>query len=247
MNKLPLLLSLVLVGALTSMPASRAAQQITITVFAASSLADTYKELAQSFSKSHKNWRIAFSFQASSTLATQLNAGAPADLFVSASKVEMAQAKSRVGRPLNYVSNRVVVAFKTGGSVKSFADLNKSGVIWIQCAHEVPCGQAADSALKSEGIVTSKPVSYEPKVSSAVAKLVSGEVDAAIIYHTDVLANSKTLSELAFSNPKSALTQYQIGLVSKSKNAALTKIFLNFLLSKSSMQVMKEHGFEISK
>lgn len=231
---------------LIPLPAS-VATPVTLTVFAASSLTTTYTDLAKIFMKSHKNWRVSFSFLASSTLATQLNAGAPADLFVSASTSDMALAKARVEAPINYVSNRVVLAFKTGGKVKTFNDLNMSSIKWIQCAHEVPCGMTADAALRAEGGIISKPVSYESKVSSAVTKLVTGEVDAAIIYHTDVLANSKTLSELEFSEHSSALTLYQIGLVTKSRHAAVSKIFLNFLLSDSAIQIMKERGFEYSK
>ncbi len=238
---------LLTIGMLAFQPQVQAAPPVTITVFAASSLTDSYTELAKTFMKVHKNWKISYSFLASSTLATQLNAGAPADLFVSASPVDMVLAKSRVPSPIDYVANRVVLAFKSGGKVKSFADLNQSGIKWIQCAHEVPCGMAADAALKAEGATTTQPVSYEPKVSSAVTKLVSGEVDAAIIYHTDVIANSKSLSEIAFSNRDSAITIYQIGLVSKSKHAAVTKTFLNFLLTKSSMALMRDRGFEITK
>lgn len=242
-----LVASLLTFGLFGFQPHAMAAAPITITVFAASSLTDSYTDLAKTFMKAHKNWKISFSFLASSTLATQLNAGAPADLFVSASPIDMVLAKSRVTSPIDYVANRVVLAYKTSGKVKSFADLNKTGIKWIQCAHEVPCGMAADSALKAEGISTIQPVSYEPKVSSAVTKLVSGEVDAAIIYHTDVLANSKLLSEVAFANRDSAITVYQIGLVSKSRHTAVTKIFLKFLLDKSSMALMKDRGFEIPK
>ncbi len=241
------LILLLALGQLEFQPQATAQGPVTITVFAASSLADSYTKLAQSFMKSHKNWRILFSFSASSTLAVQLNAGAPADIFVSASPVDMVLANPRVRAPIDYLSNRVVLAFKIGGTITSFSDLNKVGVKWIQCAHEVPCGMAADAALMAQSGVKSRPVSYEPKASSALTKLISGEVDAAIIFHTDVVANSKTLREIPFNDKKAASTQYQIGLVTKSKHAAVSQIFIDYLLSKSAMQLMSNHGFEISK
>ena len=202
----------------------------TVTVFAASSLTESFKVLGKQFEKAHPGIKVIFSFQSSSNLLTQIKAGAPADIFVSAEPFKGGT---------DYVKNSVVVAVPKNSKLVKVSDLNKS-ITWIQCAHEVPCGAAADAALVGEN-VSSKPVSLEPKATSAVAKLVAGEVDAAIIYKTDVLAN-KELRAIEFANKKAAQTNYQIALISKKRWA---KSLLNFLKSTNSLKLLQAKGFEL--
>ena len=200
-----------------------------ITVFAASSLTERFTQIGRNFEKQHKGIKVIFSFQASTTLANQIKAGAPADIFVSAEPF--------VGGS-DYVKNRVVLAVPKKSTITAFTDLNH-GAKWIQCAHVVPCGEVADNALKSEN-VTSKPVSLEPKVSSAVAKLVANEVDAAIIYRTDVIANS-SLRAIEFKDLEAATTTYQIASLSKNRWAAT---FRSYLQSKKVIRQLAEKGFQ---
>jgi molybdate transport system substrate-binding protein len=201
-----------------------------INVFAASSLTDSFTQIGKQFEKSHPGVKIIFSFQASSTLLTQIKNGAPADIFVSAEPFAG-------GR--DYLVNRVVLGVSKNSTISKISDLNK-GAKWIQCAHEVPCGAAADSALIGEG-VTSKPISLEPKVTSVVAKLIANEVDAAIIYKTDVQAN-KSLRAIEFANIDGAKTTYQMAQLSKKRWAAT---FYNYLQSKSVLKLLQSKGFEI--
>ena len=202
----------------------------TVTVFAASSLTESFKVLGKQFEKSHPGIKVIFSFQSSSNLLTQIRAGAPADIFVSAEPFEGGT---------NYVKNSVVVAVPKSSQLAKVSDLNNR-ITWIQCAHEVPCGAAADAALVGEN-VSSKPVSLEPKATSAVAKLLAGEVDAAIIYKTDVLAN-KELRAIEFANKKAAQTNYQIALLSKKR---WNKSVFNFLKSTNSLKLLQAKGFEL--
>ena len=214
---------------ITSLFIPNANASSTITVFAASSLTESFTELGKQFEKIHPGTKVIFSFQASSNLLTQIKAGAPADIFVSAEPF---------AGGTDYLINRVVVAVPKNSKLVKVSDLNEK-VIWIQCAHEVPCGTAADAALIGEG-VSSNPASLEPKASSAVAKLVAGEVDAAIIYKTDVLANKK-LRAIEFANKKAAQTTYQIAQLSKSRWA---NTLVNFLKSKKSLKLLQTKGFE---
>jgi len=200
-----------------------------VIVFAASSLTESFTQVGKQFEQSHPGIKINFSFQASSTLLTQIKAGAPADIFVAAEPFSGGS---------DYLVNRVVLAVPKNSKISKFSDLNGT-VTWIQCAHEVPCGSAADAALKFENITT-KPASFEPKVSSAVAKLIAGEVDAAIIYKTDVVAN-KRLRAIEFSNQDATKTTYQIAQIRKNYRAAT---FLNYLKSQKVMNMLKSRGFE---
>ena len=202
-----------------------------VTVFAASSLTESYTQIGKQFEKSHQGVKINFAFQASSTLAKQIKEGAPAEIFVSADKFEGGT---------DYLVNRVVLGVPLNSAIKKISDLNNK-VTWIQCAHEVPCGAAADAALKSENVI-SKPVSYEPKASSVLAKLISGEVDAAIVYRTDVLANSKKIRAIEFSDQDAAKTTYQIAQLKKNRWAST---FMNYLNSKAVLKILAQKGFEV--
>ena len=202
-----------------------------VTVFAASSMTESFTQVGKQFEKAHSGIKIVFSFQASSTLITQIKAGAPADILVSAEPFSGGS---------DYLVNRVVLGVPKTSSITKVSDLNNKKVTWIQCAHEVPCGSTADAALVGEG-VTSKPISLEPKVSSAVAKLLAGEVDAAIIYRTDVLANKK-LRAIEFANKDAAKTTYQIAQLSKNRWAAS---FKNYLQSKAVFKQLQNKGFEV--
>ena len=202
-----------------------------VTVFAASSMTESFTQVGKQFEKAHSGIKIVFSFQASSTLITQIKAGALADILVSAEPFSGGS---------DYLVNRVVLGVPKTSSITKISDLNNKKVTWIQCAHEVPCGSTADAALVGEG-VTSRPISLEPKVSSAVAKLLAGEVDAAIIYRTDVLANKK-LRAIEFANKDAAKTSYQIAQLSKNRWAAS---FKNYLQSKAVFKQLQNKGFEV--
>ena len=222
----------ILVFALSAMlitaPSANAVSSIT--VFAASSLSSSFPEIAKRFQVENKNVKIKFSFQSSTILKSQIEAGAPADIFVSAEPF--------LGGT-DYLVNSVVLAVPNSSKIKRLEDLNH-GATWIQCAYEIPCGQAAKRALIGTP-VTSKPHSLEPKSSSVIAKLKSGEVDAAIVYNTDLVA-SKGFRGINFPNQKAAETIYQIQLISKDKFA---KKFFNYLNSGSVKRTLVNKGFSL--
>ena len=222
---------LVATSLITSLSIFNAHGASSVTVFAASSLTESFTQIGKQFEKAHSGIKIVFSFQASSTLLTQIKAGAPADIFVSAEPFSGGS---------DYLVNRVVLGVPKTSAITRVSDLNNKKVTWIQCAHEVPCGSTADAALVGEGL-TSKPISLEPKVSSAVAKLLAGEVDAAIIYRTDVLANKK-LRAIEFANKDAAKTTYQIAQLRKNRWAAS---FINYLQSKAVLKQLQNRGFEV--
>jgi len=217
----------------------------TVTIFAASSLTETFTSIGRIFEETHPGTKVAFSFLSSSTLATQLLAGAPADVFAAAAPEDMNTVKSLIPKPVAFVTNRVVLAVPLANRLRivRIKDLNKPKVKWIQCAHQVPCGMAADKALVAEGTVTSKPESLEPKVTSAVTKILAGEVDAAIVFRTDVVAHSKTLRGVAFSNVNAATTMYLVGAVSTSAHISLAKAFVDLVLSVKGMRILSKAGF----
>ena len=218
---------------------------VTITIFAASSLSSAFLAIAREFEIRDPSVHVRFSFLASSVLATQLSAGAPADIFAAASKPDMLAAASRVPVHRFFASNRIVLAVAKNGHIPitKLQDLNQRKIKWIQCAHSVACGVATDTALKSLKIITTRPVSLEAKVSSVVAKLIDREVDAAFIYHSDFVANSKILREIAFPESISSKTRYFIGVVKDSEKLIASKRFVNEVLSPRGQKLLSQSGF----
>lgn len=224
---------------------SAEASQTQLTVFAASSLTQSFTELGKRFEQSNQGVKVQFSFASSSILAAQIKAGAPADIFASASEEDMAKVSSEVPEATSLASNRIVLGVWPSSriSINKLTDLNKPGVKWIQCAHSAPCGITTDKALSVFGKVRSHPVSFEANASSVAAKLLNGEVDAAFIYHTDFVAHSGQIKEVRFRDTASSQTQYSIGVVAASKSRSSAKAFMKFVLSPKGMVVLSRAGF----
>lgn len=223
--------------------------QRTVTVFAASSLTGLFTDLAKQYETSHPGLTVTLSFGSSTTLARQIAEGAPANVFASASTTAMAAAGARVGDARNYVTNHVVVAQPASDliPVNGGAGVLNHVRTWIQCAHETPCGAAADRAVAAFG-VTSKPASLEPDVKSVVAKLLAGEADAGIIYITDARAAGTKLTAGEFGayapgspEAKALSTQYMIGQVDSGNADAAG--FIEFALSAFAMSIATDLGF----
>jgi molybdate transport system substrate-binding protein len=214
--------------------------ETTITVFAASSLTETFTELGRQFEAANPGTKVTFSFAASSTLAEQIIAGAPADVFASASKKSMEAAAEQIPVSTIFTSNRVVISFPVDKPLIAVTDLNDPAIKWVQCDRQVPCGTAADAALDADGI-TGTPVSLEPDVKSVVGKLTALEVDAAIIYSTDVKSAGSKFAALEFSNIEKATTKYPIGINSNANTKA--QAFVDFVLSEAGQQVLLDAGF----
>jgi molybdate transport system substrate-binding protein len=222
-------------------------QSKTVNVLAASSLQPSYSLLAKNFERANPGVKINISFGSSAMLSSQIIAGAPFDIFVSADSASMAAAKSEISRRSDYVANSVVLAVPLDSSITKVSDLNQN-FEWIQCANTVPCGIAANRALASEGGITRAPVSLEVSASSTLAKLISGAVDAAIIYETDVIANQSKIRSISFADARAASTQYQIGIskVAMAKNKRWANAFFLHLQSAEVKKILAKAGFRVN-
>jgi len=240
-------ISLALVALSYSTAEASTSADPTITVFAASSMSEVLTKLGADYQKANPGTTIRFSFLASSALATQITSGAPADLFISASLSDINKVKAEISTITPFLINRVVIGVPKGSAILKSRDLNNQGVKWIQCSHTTPCGVAADSALAAEKVVTSKPVSLEANDSAVVAKVLAGEVDAGIMYHTDIMAHLSQLRAIGFRDMKSAQTTYALGVIDSSAHAAAASLFKSFLLSQKSLTYLNHKGFTLLK
>lgn len=169
-------------------PAAAPAETRTLTVFAAASLSDAFGEIGQAFEAAHPGVTVKFNFGGSQALRTQIEEGAPADVFASANAQEMdrlAAAGLAVDTPQTFLSNKLVVILPADNpaALEKLEDLARPGVKLVLAAGEVPVGQYARQALDlmNDGFgaefkeqVLANVVSNEDNVRQVVAKVQFG-------------------------------------------------------------------------
>jgi len=226
---------------------SSAAQTGTITVLAAASLKETFTELGKQFEAAHPGDTVKFSFGASSALAEQINSGAPADVFASASTKNMDQVVSagNASNPQNFAENVMEVAVPPSNPAKvtSVNDLAKSSVKTALCQPQVPCGVVAAEVFKNAKI-TVKPVTLQPDVKSVLTQVELGNVDAGVVYVTDVQAAGSKVKGVTIPANVNASTTYPIATLTHSKEQAIAAAFMAYVLSPPGEQVLKAAGFQ---
>lgn len=219
-----------------------------LVVFAAASLTGTFTEIGDAFMAEHPDVTVTFSFGASSTLAQQITAGAPADLFAAASPTTMAvvvDAGATAGEPLVFARNRLEIAVPAGnpGEVTGLADLADDELTIALCAEEVPCGAAAAEAFATAGI-SPAPDTLEQDVKAALTKVELGEVDAALVYRTDVIAAADAVEGIDFPESAATVTDYPISLLAGAQHPEAARAFLAYVRSDAGLAVLADAGFD---
>ncbi|MEU4690307.1 molybdate ABC transporter substrate-binding protein [Actinoplanes sp. NPDC023714] len=215
-----------------------------VTVFAAASLTESFTTLGEQFEAAHPGTTVTFNFGGSSGLATQINEGAPADVFASASPKNM-QAVTDAGTPTTFVRNQLVIAVGKGNPkrVAGLADLTAPGLKVALCAEAVPCGAAAKTAVDAAG-VTITPVTLEQDVKAALSKVKLGEVDAALVYRTDARTSAADVDAIEFPESAKAVNDYPIAVLGNAKNPAGGQAFVDYVLSADGTKVLTAAGFQ---
>lgn len=217
----------------------------TLTVFAAASLTGTFTELGKQFEASHPGVKVNFSFGGSSDLVTQIQSGAPADVFASADQKNMDKLTADQGSaPVTFASNtlEIITPPDNPGKVDSLDDLADKDLAIAICAPEVPCGSAAAAVAETAG-VTLAPDTEEQSVKDVVAKVTSGEADAGLVYVTDVKAAGDKVNGITFPESASTVNVYPITTLKESKNADLASEFAAFVTSTEAQAVFAAAGF----
>jgi molybdate transport system substrate-binding protein len=219
----------------------------TITVFAAASLMGTFTQLGKQFEAAHKGDTVKFSFGPSDGLATEITSGAPADVFASASTKTMDTVVTAgdAASPQNFAKNVMEVAVPPNNpaNVTSVTDLAKSSVKVALCQPTVPCGVVAAEVFKNAGI-TVKPVTLQADVKSVLTQVELGNVDAGMVYVTDVMAAGSKAKGVTIAASDNASTLYPIATISSSKHKSEAQAFMNYVLSPAGQQVLTAAGFQ---
>lgn len=218
-----------------------------LTVFAAASLTDTFTELGDAFSAVHPDVDVTFNFGGSSGLAEQIGSGAPADVFASASPATMAtvvEAGGADGEPTTFTSNTLQIVVPAGNpaGVTGLADFADSDLTIALCAAEVPCGAASEKVFTAAGI-TPAPDTLEQDVRAVLTKVELGEVDAALVYRTDVLAAGDAVEGLDLPGAADAVNDYPIVVLAEAPNPEAAQAFVDLVLSDEGQQVLADAGF----
>jgi molybdate transport system substrate-binding protein len=217
-----------------------------ITVLAAASLTESFNQIGKDFEAKNPETTITFSFGSSATLATQIVQGAPADVFAAASPATMKTVTDAgaADTPTDFVSNTLEIAVPKGNphkitGLKDSADASRRIAL---CAPQVPCGAAAVKVFTSAKIVP-KPDTLEQDVKATLQKVAHDEVDAALVYKTDVLAAGDKVDGIEFPEAKGAINTYPIATLKESKNPAVAKAFVDQVLSPEGQAALAMAGF----
>lgn len=218
----------------------------TITVLAAASLKESFDEIAANYQKAHPGTTVKISYGGSSALAQQIVQGSPVDLFAAASTttMETATTSGRMESPVTFATNSLEIAVPPSnpGKVTALSDLTKSSVKVALCQPAVPCGTAATKVLAKQKLTT-KPVTLEADVKSVLTKVSLGEVDAGLVYVTDVEAAGSKVKGITIPADQNTTTKYPIAVVKDGPQAAAAKDFQAYVTSDAGEKVLASHGF----
>ena len=219
-----------------------------VTVLAAASLTDTFGALAGTFTDQHPQAEAVFSFGGSSGLAQQAVSGAPADVFAAASAATMATAVDGGavdGEPVLFARNRLELVVPAGnpGGVRGLADLADPDLTVALCAPQVPCGAAAEKLLTAAG-VTAAPDTLEQDVRAVLSKVSLGEVDAGLVYRTDVRSAGERVEGIEVPEAGEAVTDYLVAPLADAPNPDGARAFVDLVLSEQGRRVLSDAGFD---
>lgn len=205
-----------------------------ITVLAAASLTGAFTKIGADFQKEHPGTTVKFSFAGSSTLLTQIQQGAPADVFASADQPNMQKVvdgQLNQGSPQTFARNRLEIVVRTGNpkGISGLSDLAEPGLIVVLCAPAVPCGRYGSQVLQTAG-VSVRPASLETDVKAVISKVALGEADAGIVYVTDVKAGGTSVQGVTIPDSQNVIASYPIVSLKDSQNLSLAKAFIGYVL-----------------
>jgi len=225
-------------------------------VFAAASLTEAFQELGRGFEAENPGVVVTFNFAGSQALRTQIEEGAAADMFASASLKEMEQLAAEgmlSGVAWTFATNllTIVVPPDNPADLESPLDLARPGVKLVLAAEQVPAGGYARQLIdRLAGVygasfseaVRENVVSSEDNVKQIVAKVQLGEADAGIVYETDALA-AASLITIAIPPEQNVVAEYPIAVLAQATNGHLAAAFVEYLLSPDGLATLEGWGF----
>jgi molybdate transport system substrate-binding protein len=236
---------------------TKTAEQVNLTILAAASLTDVLTELQKDYKIIDPNVKLTISYAGSGALQTQIEEGAPADIFISAATKQMTALKDKNlmldDSIIQLLNNKVVLIVPAKGNTKvtSFQDLGADKISKIALGEpsSVPAGQYAEDIFKSLNIldkVKAKAV-YGENVRTVLTWVENNEIECGIVYATDAAITDgvKIICEAPEGSCKQVI--YPAGIVKASKNKKSSQKFLEFLQSDAASEKFEKYGFTVIK
>lgn len=219
----------------------------TVLVMAAASLSDGLGEVAEAFEAEHPGLAVQLNLAGSSSLREQILGGAPADVFASANLSNMeqvVQAGEVVGEPQVFAANLLQIAVPAGnpGGVTGLDDFARSELLIGLCSEGVPCGDLAREALANAGVDASIDTN-ESDVRALLTKIAADELDAGIVYLTDVRAAGELVEGVDITSEHNVVALYPIARLVSGPNPVAAEAFVAFVLSEQGRSILAAHGF----
>lgn len=231
-----------------------------VSVFAASSLTEAFKSIGASFKDANPGVEVEFNFAASSVLATQIEQGAPADVFASADQPQMQRlAKQGLTEGEDVVFARnvpvVIIPSDNPGNVQAVRDLGHPGLKLVLAGPDVPIGNyarqiidrlASDPAY-GEAFKTAtlgNIVSNESNVRGVLTKVELGEADAGVVYRTDARVSANKVRVVAIPENANVIALYPIAVMRRTSNVPAAQAFIDFVRSAAGQQILRDAGFD---
>lgn len=216
-------------------------------VFAAASLTDAFEDVKAAFEEDNPDADVQLNFGGSSGLREQILAGAPADVFASANESNMAdvvEAGDIDGEPRIFVTNEMQIVVPAGnpGDVKGLDDFASDDLLIGLCAEGVPCGDFGREILKGVDVEPAIDTN-EPDVRALLTKVGSDELDAGLVYVTDVTAAGDEVEGIDIASDDNVVAEYPIAELSDAPNPSGAKAFSEFVLSDEGQEILAEYGF----
>jgi molybdate transport system substrate-binding protein len=217
-----------------------------LTVFAAASLTAPFDDLRAALLATAPELHLTVSFGGSGALVAQIQQGAPADVVATADVATMQTLRDAglVEQPTTFAHNRLEILVAQGNPkhISGLADLGRSDVTLVLGDTTVPAGRYAAQVLGRAG-VTVHPVSLEPSVTAAVAKVTSGEADVTIAYVTDVAATGSRGEGVAIPKEENVVADYPIAIVTGTPHHEAAAAFIGSVVTGEGQRVLRARGF----
>ena len=217
----------------------------TVLVMAASSLTGVFGEMEVAFEAAHPDLDVQLNLAGSASLREQILQGAPADVFASANAAIMHQViDAGLAHPaVPFAGNtlQIAVPLDNPGAVSGIEDLADVDLLIGLCGEQVPCGHFARQALAQANVDPAIDTN-EGDVRSLVTKLEAGELDAGIVYATDV-AGSSAIQGIALPPGVDVAISYPIADLTSANNAEAASLFVEFVLSPQGQEILADAGF----
>ncbi len=217
-----------------------------VLVSAAASLTDVFAEVEAAFEVANPDIDVVLNLGGSASLREQILEGAPVDVFASANIANMEQivdAGGVDGDPQVFVRNLLQIAVPAGNpaGVTGLADFANEGLLIGICAAAVPCGDLGRQVLESAGVIAA-PDTNEPDVRALLTKIEAGELDAGLVYVTDI-ASTDGVDAVDIPDDDNVFAEYQIAVLEGTSNPAGAAAFVDFVLSDAGQAILRRYGF----